>query len=345
MSTPKRRAHTAKGSAGAAENAAASTPQTTAPSSPDAVTAPPQSRWLLFGVGAVAAVVALVPWLLTGARLPIQNFWSEIPSALPVVLLPFSQYAVSLIFALLMVGSAAAGIAGRALRARSARAGTTTLVAGVVVIQLLAVVQTALVLSTLLPDTDEAIIYLAGLTAGAVVTVLLGVLATVLIARAPRGGAVIGLTAGAIAFGSWVAALIVPFGSVPTDYPFLLTLVQWIAPVLTGVAIAWAGVGTPGRIVAAVGALLLVWVAPAAMTGIANALGTRVYATAPGEMLDFGLTVFGLALLTPELALRPILATVITAALGLLLRGVIARRRAAQTPAPAPTVSPSPSED
>ncbi|RLK52959.1 hypothetical protein [Microbacterium telephonicum] len=293
------------------------------------MSAAPQSRWLLFGVGALAAVAALLPWLITGARLPLQNFWSEIPSAVPVVLLPFSQYAVSLIFALLMVGSAAAGLAGRLLGARTARFGTTTLAAGVVLVQLLAVVQTALVLSTLLPDETAAIVYLAGLTGGALVTVLLGALATVLIARAPRAGAVIGFTAGAVALGSWVAALIVPFGSVPDGYPFLLTLVQWVAPVLTGAAIAWAGLHTPGRIVAAVGALLIVWVAPAAMTGIGSALGTRVYATMPAEMLDYGWNVFLLALLTPELALRPIIATLVTAAVGLGIRALLARRRRA----------------
>ncbi len=300
------------------------------------MSAAPQSRWLLFGVGALSAVFALLPWLITGARLPVQNFWSEIPTSLPVVLLPFSQYAVSLVFALLMTGAAVAGTAGRLLDARSARWGTTTLVAGVVVVQLPAVVQTALVLSTLLPDQDIALVYLGGLTGGALVTIMLGILATALIARAPRAGAVIGLTAGAIALGSWLAALIVPFGSIPDGYPFLLTLVQWVAPVLTGAAIAWAGVRTPGRIVAAVGALLLVWIAPAAMTGLANALGARVYAGMIGEMLDYGWRVFLLALTTPELALRPILATLITAAAGLALRGLIARRRASR-PGTAPS--------
>lgn len=284
------------------------------------------ARWPLLPMGAAAALFGMLPWLATGARLPLQNLWEGAPGDAPFVLLPFSQYAVSLIAALLIVGALAAGIVGRALRAATAKGATALLLVGVVVVQLVAVAQTAATVHAGLQVGEEATVYVVGLTAGAVFIVLVGVGALLLVARAPRGGALIGLVIGAIALGPWTSALIVPFGSVSVEPPAALVLTSWIAPVLAGAAIAWAGVDTVGRVIAAVATVILVWVAPALLTGVSSALGTRVYANNPGDMLDYGVNVFGMALLIPELALRPILATVITAAVGLGIRMLIARR-------------------
>lgn len=56
--------------------------------------------WWRLAIGAVSAVLGLLPWLITGMRLPLQNLWAAdtAPDAMPIVLLPFSQYALSLIF-------------------------------------------------------------------------------------------------------------------------------------------------------------------------------------------------------------------------------------------------------
>ncbi|MCR2783931.1 MULTISPECIES: hypothetical protein [unclassified Microbacterium] len=144
--------------------------------------------------------------------------------------------------------------------------------------------------------------------------------------RAPRAGALLGLTVGAIAMRAWIASLIVPFGSASAGIPDALIVAQWVTPVLVGVAIAWTGINTVGRVISAVVAVVLAWVAPAAMTGIGSALGARVYVDHPAEMLDFGLGVFRSALLIPELALRPIITTVVTAAIGLGIRALLPRR-------------------
>lgn len=284
------------------------------------------ARWPFLPMGAAAALFGMLPWLATGAGLPLQNLWEGAPGNTPFVLLPFSQYAVSLIAALLIVGALAAGIVGRALRAATAKGATALLLVGVVVVQLVAVAQTAATVHAGLQVGEEATVYVVGLTAGAVLIVLVGVGALLLVVRAPRAGALIGLVIGAIALGPWTSALIVPFGSVWVEPPAALILTPWIAPVLAGAAIAWAGVDTVGRVIAAVATVILVWVAPALLTGVSSALGTRVYANSPGDMLDYGVNVFGMALLIPELALRPILATVITAAVGLGIRMLIARR-------------------
>lgn len=295
----------------------------------ESTTTPARPRWVFLLVGIGGGAVGLVPWLVTGARLPLQNVWDDVPASLPAVLLPFHPYFVTLLAALLPFGSAAAGVAARALGARRTRAAVGITIGGVLLVQLTAVVQTAIATVATMPDTTEAQIWVGGLTLGASASVSVGVAVCALIARAPRAGAVIGLTVGAIAAQSWTAALLAPPTTVSAADPAALFLVPWIAPVLTGIAIAWAGIGSAARIMAAVGAIALVWIMPAAITGLTNALGTRVYWSYPAELVRYAVGVFEAALLTPELALRPIAGVLLTAALGLGVRAAIRRRRGA----------------
>ncbi len=288
---------------------------------------PRPGAWIMaLPVGIVAAMVGFLPWWLSGARLPLQNLWAQSVDAdeMPIVLLPFSQYAVILIFAMIVVGAAVAGIGGRVLRVRGW--GVVLLFAGVLLVQVTATVQTALVVIDGLQERLESNIYVAALVAGTGLSILIGIVVTVLIARAPRAGALIGLTIGAIGAASWFGSLVAPLGS--TAVPdALLFVFPWIAPVLTGVAIAWAGINTAGRVIAALVALALVWVAPALTTAVASSVGSRVLIRAgASDVIDYGMSVFRMALLTPELALRPILATVIVAAVGLLIRVLVGRR-------------------
>jgi len=104
----------------------------------------PSWACLLLGIG--LAVIGLLPWLITGLRLPLQNLWATEtrPEQMPRVLLPFNQYAVVLIIAVLVIG-AAAGLCSRALRPRLARRGVWAMGGGVLLVQLAAVLQTAIV--------------------------------------------------------------------------------------------------------------------------------------------------------------------------------------------------------
>jgi hypothetical protein len=286
---------------------------------------PRVGAWALLPLGVAAAAIALAPWWLTGARLPLQNLWAETATAaqMPVVLLPFSQYTVVQVFAYLVVGSALAGIAGRALRVRGW--GLTLLLAGILLVQVTATVQTALVVRDGLQDRLESTLYLAGLVVGTSLSVLVGMTVTILIARAPRAGALLGLAVAAIATGAWLGAVL-SRGLGDDAFAAVMPLLPWIAPILTGAAIAWAGLNTVGRVLAALVSVALVWIAPALVTGIANALGTRVLLRSPGDLADYGLGVFRMALLTPELALRPVVATLVVAAIGLVIRAVLRRR-------------------
>jgi hypothetical protein len=278
-------------------------------------------------VGILAAMVGLLPWWVTGARLPLQDLWEGTvrAAAMPITLLPFSQYFVVLIFALLIVGAAAAGIGGRALRVGGW--GVLLLVAGVLLVQINATVQTALVVREGVQERLESTLYVSGLTAGTGLSILIGIIVTVLIARAPRAGALIGLTVGAIGMASWTSALIDPTRLGDGPQTVLLVIVPWIAPVLTGIAIAWSGIDTAGRVLSALFALVLVWVAPAVTTAIVSALGSRALLRSGRDVVDYGIDVFQEALLTPELALRPIIATAVVAAVGLLVRLLVTRRR------------------
>ena len=278
-------------------------------------------------VGILAAMVGLLPWWVSGARLPLQDLWESTvrAAAMPLTLLPFSQYFVVLIFALLVVGAAAAGIGGRVLRVGGW--GVLLLVAGVLLVQISATAQTALVVREGLQQRLESTLYVSGLTAGSGLSILIGIIVTVLIARAPRAGALIGLTIGAIGMASWTSALIDPARIGDGPLTALLVIVPWITPVLTGIAIAWSGIDTAGRVLSALFALVLVWVAPAVTTAIVSALGSRTLLRSGGDVVDYGIEVFQLALLTPELALRPIIATAVVAAIGLLVRLLVARRR------------------
>lgn len=294
---------------------------------------PRTGGWVMaLPLGIVAAMVGLLPWWVGGARLPVQDLWEGAvrAGAMPLTLLPFSQYFVILIFSLMIVGAAAAGIGGRALRVRGW--GVVLLMTGVLLVQITATVQTTLVVRDGLQERLESTLYLFGLLAGTSLSILVGIVVTLLIARAPRAGALIGLTVGAIGMASWTSALLDPTGIAAGPLAAALVIVPWIAPVLTGIAIAWTGVDTAGRVIAALLALILIWVAPAVTTAVASALGSRVMIRSGGDIVDYGIGVFQSALLTPELALRPIIATVVVAAIGLVVRMLVIRRRRGHSP-------------
>lgn len=258
-------------------------------------------------------------------RLPLQNLWAAetLPEDMPIALLPFSQYSLTLLFGLLVTGAAVGGILSRALRL--SRRGFWMLFATLLVTQLVTVAQSAVVVNEGLREGTDSTIYLAVVAATCGLSFLAGVLALVLIARAPRAGALIGLTISAVAAGIWVGGLFQPLWLVGGDViTTLLGLTPWIAPILTGIAIAWAGLNTVGRVLAAVGSVALVWIAPALMTAVMSAVGSRL--RSPREMVDYALGIFPQALLIPELAWRPIIATMLAAAIAMTVKWMLRRR-------------------
>jgi len=281
-------------------------------------------------MGLVAAVVGLLPWLATGMRLPLQSLWATpaLPEDMPLALLPFSQNAVVELAALLVVGGAAAG----ALARWRAPSGLGSVAVGLLAVQLVAVAQTALTVRAGLEPRSESTLYLVALVALSVLAVAVGVGAMALVARAPRAGVLVGVTVAALLLAHWLDTLLAsPLHDAPAPATELwLEVRHLVGAVLVGATIAWIGLRTAGRVVAALGALLALWLVPALLIGVTNAVGSRILARYPAEMLEYGVGVFRQAATMPALVVPPLLVAVGVAAAGLLVgalrRGPVARR-------------------
>jgi hypothetical protein len=285
----------------------------------------------MLGLGVAAAVVGIVPWVVTGMRLPLQNLWATaaLPDSMPFALLPFSQYELTLIAGIALVGAGVAGLVGRATRARSTRVAFFALLGGWLGTMIISTVQTAVVVRQGLRDDREASLYFAVVLGVIALALTLGVLALCLIARAPRAGALIGITLTALAQTFWLSNVIAPSHALYAGpiQMWVLAQLRWVPAILVGVGIAWAGVATVGRIVAALASLLILWVVPALVTGVANAAGTRALARDPAALLDYAVNVFRSALFLPELALPPLVVAITVAVCGLTVRAFAGRRR------------------
>lgn len=299
------------------------------PTSGDRTPARPMRSWQLPLIGVASAALGLVPWFITGMRLPLQNLWATetMPDDMPLVLLPFSQYFLSLIASLIVIGAAVAGLVARATRTRAPRRGFTMLLVGVLLVDAVAIAQSSVVTGGGLRDDDWSTLYLTAVTGVAILATAVGVGVLALIARAPRAGAVIGFTIAAILSPGWLHLLLAPRGPAFAGEPtWLWDAVRWVPAVLVGAAIAWAGVNTIGRIVAAIASLAMLWVGPTLITAVSAATGTRVLAKYPGEMVDYAVGVFRMALSDSNLVVPPIIAAVVVAAIGLTGRALLARR-------------------
>ncbi|QNO37384.1 hypothetical protein H4J02_13315 [Protaetiibacter sp. SSC-01] len=284
------------------------------------------------GIGVAAGLLALLPWLLTGARLPLQNLWAfeTTPDRMPVAWLPLSQYSVTYLLGILVVGGAIAGIAARALRRRLPNAAPFSIAAGPLFVQIVAAAQSVDVLRRGLRDGGETAFYLAACIAVVVLGIAGGLLVFGLVARGRVPAAVIALTLAAIATGWWISGALVSLGPLsPMPYA-LAPLVTWTPPVLVGAAIAWGAGRSVGRIVATVASLVMLWVIPAIATAVQAGVGSRALLRSPGDLLDYIAQVFRSAVTMPQLVLPPLVVAIAVAAVGIGVRWAVARRAVAR---------------
>lgn len=247
-----------------------------------------------FILGVASATIGLLPWILTGMRLPLQNLWASAtpPDDMPLVLLPFSQYLLTLIVGLLVTGSAIAGIISRLSKPRHPRFALTAVAMGTVGVQLTATLQTFNTVGDGLLRNPAAELYLTALLYGSIASILIGLLVLVLIAKAPAPGAVAASSIAAVCCGLWLEGLLFPIDSLATLSAAALALVRWSPAVILGVAVGIAGLKSVGRVLAAVFGVLMLWVAPALFTAISVGGGTRVLAYQPAAMAQLGAEVF-----------------------------------------------------
>ncbi|MGR6743000.1 hypothetical protein [Microbacterium arborescens] len=290
---------------------------------------PPLSgaAWVLVGAG--GAVVGLLPWLITGARLPLQNLAADQTDlTTPFSLLPFSQYYLTTIVSLLVVGGAVAGLAARILRHRRSRRATGWLTLGVAVIQVIAIAQSSVVTVSMLEDSSRRVVYAAAVIAVMVVSLLMSVLVLLLTARAPVPGAAIALSLAALTVPGWIGLPLQSYLSLANDpvTSAVLLLLRWLPAVLVGAVIAWCGFRTAGRVAAVVVSLAALWIGPAFFTAVSSAAGTRVLAPYPAEMADYGIGVFAMALTAVELVVPPLIVAACIGAVGALVLTALRRR-------------------
>jgi hypothetical protein len=282
-------------------------------------------RGTLFGLGLgpVAAVVGLLPWLVTGMRLPLQNLWAGSSDVMPRAFLPFSQYQPLLIVAMLVTGWAAAALAVRLLRPRVPGAVALSLAT----VQGIALLQTLVVLTPRLQDRTASVLYLAGLTSVVVFGVLVGVATFLLLTRPSRAAVVVGVSLAALALGQWFTGFFAPSAIFlsPGVVAALNTVVRWLPPAAVGIALAWCGVRSRGWVPAGLVSLVFLWLVPAAATALVNSVGSRVLLRQPAELVGTAVDVFKAASTMPSIVLPPLVATVVVAGAGLAARGIWGR--------------------
>lgn len=278
----------------------------------------------------LCAVVALLPWWVTGARLPLQNLWAvdALPDEMPIALLPFSQYALPALVGLPVMGAALGGLIIRVSHRGPDRRAAVWAALGSVAVQLAAVVQTLIVVNRGLVNDGRASLYVMAVTVVIVIGVVVGVLTLWWLGASRRPLATVALTLGALALPTWLEVLLAPLGSVPTDATWsFLSALRWVVPVLVGLALAWCGITRKACVVAWFGSLVLIWIVPAALTGLSYAAGSRVLlASDPMEAVTAGVEVFGQALGPAGGSLVTVPVALAIGLLGVLVRRVMAAR-------------------
>lgn len=285
--------------------------------------------WL---IGLLAAVLGLSPWWITGGRLPLQNLWATQvwPDQMPLVLLPLSQYQLTTIVALLTVGGAAAGLSIRIWSPARRRLVTWCAVGGVLIVQLIATVQSFAVLHAGLEPGTMSSLYFGGLLAGAIGSMIAALIALALIASSSTVKATIGFGLMAVPLTSWAvqwAVGVMGYINVPTAVP---TIARWVPAILVGCSLAWCGLRPAKRLVAWVLNLAFLWVIPALFTSVQYVLGTRVAAGDLPEMLLMSKQILTATLGPDGGALPIILVAVAIGLLGVGARAIASRRRLPQ---------------
>lgn len=292
-------------------------------------------------LGAVSASIGLLPWWITGARLPLQNLWGTNSVDMPFALVPFSQYYVHAVAACFIVGAGIAGlIAGFVPAMRTRR---WWVVLGVSGLQIVCTLQSALVTLLGLRGDSESQLYF-GVILAFLALCILAAFATCALCSRPSGSApsmggasgagsalnarwaspawLIGVTLFLLFLGPWVLQWI------EAQAPYAVTervsaMTVWIAPVGIGIGIVAVGVHTAGRIATALAALGLMVTVPAGIVATSSVLGSRVVLKYWRDAPEYAWGVFRSYLGVTDLWLIPLVVAVAIALVGLTLRYVL----------------------
>ncbi|MPV49246.1 hypothetical protein GCG21_04355 [Pseudactinotalea sp. HY160] len=278
--------------------------------------------------GVVAAAAGLLPWLVGGGRLPLQNLWANetLPGGMPFVLLPVSQYKAITLLVLLVVPAVAAGLAVRATAGRVALP-AWSVAAGLLLAHAGATAQSFVVVARGLElgQTVDARVglYFFGLLGGVVASILLAQAGFLLTSRASRGPAALGLSLVATPLAYWLNEAVAALSG-PGQYPAIMSgVVRWLPAVVVGLTLAWYGL-RPGRQIAVwAAALAALWVTPALFVSLQYGLGMRILRGDVGEMLSASAQLFPQVL---ELMVAPVVVALVLGLAAAATRAGLARR-------------------
>lgn len=282
-------------------------------------------------LGVVSALVGLAPWLVSGARLPLQNLWQRevLPESMPLALLPVSQYYSTRILALLLVGGLVAGLGTRWLR-RTFPVTDWAAAAGILVVQGAATIQAFVVTADGLGITTHsadarAQLYFAGMLGGTIVSVGLAQALFWLTSRRSAGPVALGLSLGAVPFASWLVGAVSLVSGPAGPAVSLSPVYRWLPAVIVGIALGWCGVLPLRRLAVWVVGLLALLITPAVFTAASNALGMRVLDGDLRQMAEVAAEIFPLAL---GIGVPPTFLALLIAAVVVAVRWATGRSRA-----------------
>jgi iron complex transport system permease protein len=272
-------------------------------------TAGARGALLALGIGVAAAVLGLLPGILSDLRMPPPALWRSqtVAADAPLALLPLSTSTAALLAAVLVVGGGLAGAAARVLRPRLPRHGTWLVVAGVLVVQVVALVQAAVATTAGLRTgsasaadgragtrSSEEHVYLVVIVAGTAGLIALAALVAAVVARAPAGVAVAAWAFAAVLLGAWVTGFLPPAApAIEVRMDVLPDPELWLPPVALGIAIALTGLRSAGRVVGSVVAVGLLWLGSGLVVAADQLLSNRLLLIDPRETVGMAGTVVG----------------------------------------------------
>lgn len=280
----------------------------------------PQQALRGVGLGILAGIIGLGPWVVTGMQLPLQNLWADmtLPEEMPRAALPLSQYLGITLVALLVTGGLIAGLAVRWWA--PARQGHALLcaAAGLLLVQMAATVQSFSVLETGLGAGRLSRLYLGGLLFGVLASIAVALLVVVLVGARKPALVTLGIAGAAVPAGIWLLEWVTEPFSLTVRPPVVYLVDNWFPALLIGAVLAWCGAGTAGRAVVWVASLGILWLLPPLFTGVSYALGSRVLRGDPRQMLQAASDAFALSIGGPEVWL-PVLAAGVIGVVGALV--------------------------
>ncbi|WP_240721294.1 hypothetical protein [Pseudarthrobacter sp. NamE5] len=245
---------------------------------------------------------------------------------MPIALLPLNQYKLTTIVVLLVVGGAAAGLAVRMWGPTRRELVTRWAAAGVLTVQVVAMIQSFIVLDDGLMIGTAATIYIVGLLIGGIASLAVTLIVLLLIAARSRTTTALGIGLISVPVASWTGEWVVGVlgqMNVPAGLP---TVTRWIPAVLVGGALAWCGLHSVRQGVVWLTNLAFLWLVPALFTSISYVFGTRLSLGNPQEMLILSRQILT-ATLGPDGGAVPIvLLALLLAVLGIGVRSCSAPR-------------------